>query len=478
MNMSISSALNKMLQVFGLLLVLQSCSSEQESSIMAESGAERCGVYQVRSYKTFLPVCKLPTAAWDGKGPALRTEVSVNCKKSDDYIYNKTYTWSECLNEVTYPTSKPALTTGGGCLFDQGVGCQINQTLPSIDPSFADSSPEGLLLSHTYSQIQKAVIQVNAEGGIHLDQRLKMLDSANLFADVALEQFKNGQDSAASSSISVALKIVDAATNFVPGVSLVKDSIVIVSGVNPITGEQVSDVERAMTLGTLLLPSVASASVKQFEKVAATLVKIASAESKSAKIAEGLIKAIKKSDDELADLVNLTPCQASESNYRSFRLLNPINWFVGEALAASPCKRFGTITAEIVEAGEKNLVSLKAGNTGFGVAVRKDYSKTYRQHYASLDGEIGQVHHAVEQQVLTQYPGVITEVELNSLANLRGIPKGAAGTKLHQAELRKEWDKFYEAMKIAEKIPTKAELLKYAKIIDDKYGNQFIPAIR
>jgi hypothetical protein len=35
----------------------------------------------------------------------------------------------------------------------------------------------------------------------------------------------------------------------------------------------------------------------------------------------------------------------------------------------------------------------------------------------------GQVHHAVEQQALRRYPGLITDAEMNSLENLRGIPK-------------------------------------------------------
>jgi len=86
------------------------------------------------------------------------------------------------------------------------------------------------------------------------------------------------------------------------------------------------------------------------------------------------------------------------------------------------------------------------------------------------------VHHAVEQQVLDLFPGVVTAKEINSLENLRGIAKGAEGTTLHQSTIRKEWNDFYNSL--GGRIPSKQELLDYAKYIDDEYGKFFIPPIR
>ena len=84
------------------------------------------------------------------------------------------------------------------------------------------------------------------------------------------------------------------------------------------------------------------------------------------------------------------------------------------------------------------------------------------------------MHHAVEQQVLTKYRGVITETELNSLANLRGIPH-AINVEVHLKKFRALWDLFYEQHPIT---CTKQELLDYAKKIDDVFGSEFSPPIR
>jgi hypothetical protein len=116
-----------------------------------------------------------------------------------------------------------------------------------LDPSLG--SPENYLLHHVASRLETVLQQVLNEGGTYLDQRLKMLDSAQLFADLALEDYKSGNASSGSVNATIALKIIDATSNFVPGVSLVKDTFIIATGINPITGEAVSDVERAMTLG-------------------------------------------------------------------------------------------------------------------------------------------------------------------------------------------------------------------------------------
>jgi hypothetical protein len=57
-------------------------------------------------------------------------------------------------------------------------------------------------------------------------------------------------------------------------------------------------------------------------------------------------------------------------------------------------------------------------------AARKHFSARLRDVYANKlgVGKGGQVHHAIELQILKWYPGVFTPQELNDLKNMRGIP--------------------------------------------------------
>ena len=58
----------------------------------------------------------------------------------------------------------------------------------------------------------------------------------------------------------------------------------------------------------------------------------------------------------------------------------------------------------------------------FGSSVTKDYKQTFFKQYPDLEGKVI-VHHAVEQQVQRRYPGLVSDSELHSLENLRGIRK-------------------------------------------------------
>ncbi|MGD9720323.1 MAG: hypothetical protein AB7O59_07175 [Pirellulales bacterium] len=108
----------------------------------------------------------------------------------------------------------------------------------------------------------------------------------------------------------------------------------------------------------------------------------------------------------------------------------------------------------------------------FGHAPSTNYRRTFFDAHPEHKGKVI-VHHSVEQQVLDRYPGVVTESELHSLENLRGIPKGN-NSETHLSEIRREWNRFYEQYPNA----TKEELLDNATEIDGKYGHLFDPPIR
>jgi hypothetical protein len=83
--------------------------------------------------------------------------------------------------------------------------------------------------------------------------------------------------------------------------------------------------------------------------------------------------------------------------------------------------------------------------TGRGGAAREIFSDLrpgYAQRLGVPPG--GQVHHAIELQVLDRYPGAFTEAELNGFGNMRGITtEEAARQQLHGSKVRELWDRHY-----------------------------------
>jgi len=104
------------------------------------------------------------------------------------------------------------------------------------------------------------------------------------------------------------------------------------------------------------------------------------------------------------------------------------------------------------------------------------YKKVFFDAFPALKGKVV-VHHAVEQQVWKKWPGLFDDAFKNSLDNLRGIPK-TINSDLHLSKIRIEWNKFYKKFDNANIIPTKEQVLEYAKAIDKKWGHLFDPPIK
>jgi RHS repeat-associated protein len=137
------------------------------------------------------------------------------------------------------------------------------------------------------------------------------------------------------------------------------------------------------------------------------------------------------------------------------------------AAAASAVARAEAVAAEVAAAEN-------AGAT-FGSATSTDYSTTFFAANPELEGQVV-VHHAVEQQVLKKFPGVVSEAEMHSLENLRGIPL-EINSDVHLSKIRIEWNRFYKLFIGSGTAPTKAELLQKATEIDAKFGAQFKPPV-
>lgn len=407
----------------------------------------------------------------DGSGPTLQMSLYFLCRAygdSDTPGWISRYDWYQCLNGVADPSGgKPEITTFYTCPPDQdGTPCTIH-SLPDEPIEVDANSPDGLLLRALIQKISDTRAKLKSAGGATLDQQLQLVDAAALFAAVADDAFVKSYRGLAVQSVGTAWRVLDLAVNFVPGVALARDSVVVLTGRNPITGETVSDTERAMIAASLLAPAFLEGTTRSLVDLGETLEDVARSGKAEATVAGDLVGAISRSDEEVADLVHSVPCTTAA------RLDRPA------PLASGPCGKLGEITAELAAQSEKVLTSLRKGEVGFGTAVRKDYRTTFFDSYGwELESEIGQVHHAVEQQVLTRYPGVITESEMHSLENLRGIPVGPDGVQLHQKEIRNAWEAFYKSWDDADRVPTKEDLLSFAKTLDDEFGRDFVPPIR
>ena len=110
----------------------------------------------------------------------------------------------------------------------------------------------------------------------------------------------------------------------------------------------------------------------------------------------------------------------------------------------------------------------------FGTSTRKTYRRTFDDYHPEYEDRHKVVHHAVEQVVLSKYPGVVTPEEMHSIENLRGIP-AEVNSEVHLSEIRKMWNRFYKEHRRQGAPPTKQDLLDFATHVDQTLGQHFIP---
>ncbi|MET3577662.1 hypothetical protein ABID19_000677 [Mesorhizobium robiniae] len=127
--------------------------------------------------------------------------------------------------------------------------------------------------------------------------------------------------------------------------------------------------------------------------------------------------------------------------------------------------------AEIVDSIARDPSGVTYAGATFGKAASKNYRKTFLDAHPNLEGAVV-VHHAAERQVLKRYPGLVTEEEMHSLQNLRGIPK-ELDDLLHKVVFRFEWDEFYRLNPST----NRQQMIDYASYIDKKYGYLFNPPV-
>jgi len=114
--------------------------------------------------------------------------------------------------------------------------------------------------------------------------------------------------------------------------------------------------------------------------------------------------------------------------------------------------------------------------TAVGWGNRLNYRRTFEAAYPGVDMSKIVVHHAIEKQTIEKrWPGMFDRYELNSLENLRGIPK-EINNDLHLRQIRTLWNKLYDYYdKRPNMSPTRQTILDYVEHVDRELGYQFNP---
>jgi RHS repeat-associated protein len=147
--------------------------------------------------------------------------------------------------------------------------------------------------------------------------------------------------------------------------------------------------------------------------------------------------------------------------------LDTLQFQLTQAQQAGDTNRANQILAEIENLSGGSPAA--SGGGDFGSSTSYDYRRTFFAAHPELEGQVI-FHHAVEQQVLQRYPGLVTESEIHSLQNLRGIPRNM-NSELHLSQIRRGWNQFYRQ----NPNPTRQDLLGKAAEIDSDYGLFFNP---
>ncbi|MFB9981255.1 hypothetical protein ACFSQQ_19430 [Mesorhizobium kowhaii] len=108
----------------------------------------------------------------------------------------------------------------------------------------------------------------------------------------------------------------------------------------------------------------------------------------------------------------------------------------------------------------------------FGEATTNNYRKGYAEANPGVNIEDLVIHHPAEQKLLKRFLNFLSKKKINSVENLRGIPKDL-NEILHLVIIRSENDKFYEKYPN----PTERQILDHSTMMDKKYGHHFVPPV-
>lgn len=119
--------------------------------------------------------------------------------------------------------------------------------LPPSHPQYNNVLDTRLYIDQARTNVQ------NDTNGEYRQQRLDLLDSADVTTDIAEQQFVDGDNEAGSAILDVAKTVADIATDFLPYVSTAKDLYAGFTGKNFITGEKLAGWERGVSIASAVV---------------------------------------------------------------------------------------------------------------------------------------------------------------------------------------------------------------------------------
>lgn len=156
-------------------------------------------------------------------------------------------------------------------------------------------------LQHTRAESELINDLNERSQGQHYTQKKSIIDIANVGIGMADQSYASGDNAEGDAFMSNARAALDILTDFTPGVSLAKDSVSLMTGVNPVTGEVLSDLELGVLAATIFLPATMAGSAKAIGKAA---VKLSRKSGKIGDLGKKVVDRIKGSDDILTPYVD------------------------------------------------------------------------------------------------------------------------------------------------------------------------------
>jgi len=224
--------------------------------------------------------------------------------------------------------------------------------------------------------------------------------------EMADDAFAAGQNLTGEQILKGALTALDMSLDFVPGLSLLKDSISIVTGINPVTGEALSSTERAILGASFFAPAILSGTLKATVKLGKAAKKLINAGQDATGLADELVDAIRLSDEGLAKYVD-TPCSPVGSLSGGASILSQ------GVSSSTPCP-LGSVTDSMLNLFKpKKVIALAESAPGeVTVAMIKEFTvNNYRENAKKLYNRMDlpsdwDVHHIFPKNFTSNFKGL------------------------------------------------------------------------
>ena len=265
--------------------------------------------------------------------------------------------------------------------------------------------------------------------------RNDMLDASDLGAKVAKDLADQGYGDEANSLMDkakdIAVAAVDLGTDVTPGVALVKDATIILTGVNPVTGEEVSTWERVFAGATLLVPAAFSGPAKLAIKGLVKTMKSSKALKNTAKMSNN---SLDKASEALEKVINnakkSVDCLAYAQPHPFIKGIQSIFYSTAYAGACDPAK--------VQKAAEKSLDSVKKSGitdsnvlnefvTPIPLRPNSSLAKKSDYNWKDISKNATWEKNQLNRHAWERHPGLAKDTS-NQLPNTRLYDQGARNT--------------------------------------------------